>query len=70
MYVWIVSKKNRSYFDDDYEEFQNIRVFDSYEKAFHYIQVKEPTIYKDSFSSAFTDKKREVLYRIQKFEID
>ena len=67
-YVYILSEKYREYFDEERYEFDNIGVFDSYAHAFKYIQIRHPDIYKES-DGIFTNKKRSVFYKIEKFKI-
>lgn len=67
-YVYILSEKYREYFDEERYEFDNIGVFDSYANAFKYIQIRHPDIYRES-DGVFTNKKRSIFFKIEKFRV-
>ena len=69
--VWVISYRNRVPFgfDCDEEEFYVIRVFSSYAKAFKYVQIRHPDIYRDPFR-VFRNKANTALYRIEEVPFD
>ena len=51
------------------EEFEAVRSFSSYAKAFKYIQTECPDIYRDSYK-VFQNKNHTHLYKIEELEYD
>lgn len=66
--VYIVSMKYREYFDEERYEFDNIAVFNCYANAFKYIQIRYPDVYRE-LNGVFTNKKRSVFFKIEKFNV-
>ena len=68
MDVYIVSMKEKEEWDGERFDYTNICVFNSYEKAFKFIQMRHPDIYK-MHHGPFTNKKCSVFYKIEKFAV-
>ncbi len=70
-YVFVISHKNRIPFgfECDDEPFSVIKAFSDYAKAFKYIQIKHPDIYRGS-DGIFCNTDRTSFYKIEKVSLD
>jgi hypothetical protein len=69
--IFVVSHKTRVPFgfDCDDEEFEVVRAFSSYAKAFKYVQTKCPDIYR-GHNREFRNKAYTHLYKIDELDLD
>ena len=69
--IFVVSHKHRIPFgfDCDDEPFSVIRAFSTYQKAFKYIQIKHPDIYRDT-CRIFRNKNDTDIYMIREVHFD
>lgn len=70
--IFVVSHREKLEFGllgHEDEEFETVRAFSSYSKAFKYIQTECPDIYRDSHK-VFQNKNHTHLYKIEELEYD